>query len=245
MSLCSGACYDEQTDSAHCGDCTTTCSASQSCIAGKCQCGNGAAGNALTACGQACVDAQNDAQNCGGCGTTCTPKQMCQGGKCITSVVKVQSKIQPDPTNPSSASQLYVNIQVCNASGASLNISGYSLKYWYTEDGASAAQQTNVDYSPITPAPTVTASLIDFSVWRVNATSVMLIKFAASTPALAAGACTGAMQLRIFAQGYVCCYAAQAGDYSYLAGTALADNQNITAYNAQGLLIWGLEPTLQ
>ena len=44
---------------------------------------------------------------------------------------------------------------------------------------------------------------------------------------------------------YACCFGAQAGDYSYKAGTTPADNQNITAYNAQGLLIWGLEPALQ
>ena len=77
---------------------------------------------------------------------------------------------------------------------------------------------------------------------RVNATSVMVVTFGATT--LSAGACTATIQLRIYAQNYACCYAAQAGDYSYQAG-ALADNQNITAYNAQGLLIWGLEPALQ
>jgi cellulose 1,4-beta-cellobiosidase len=136
-------------------------------------------------------------------------------------------------------SQLYVNISVCNASGASLSLAGMTLKYWYTADGAATVQTASADYSPITPAPTLTATLLPLPAY-VGGDSVLSIKFGATT--LAAGACTGAIQIRIFAQGYQCCYAAQAGDYSYLAGTALADNQNIAAYNAQGLLIWGLEP---
>jgi hypothetical protein len=155
----------------------------------------------------------------------------------------VQSSGAADTTHQD---QLHFNISVCNASGTSLNLSGYTLKYWYTEDGASDPPNTAVDYSPVSPAPTVTASKINISVWRVNATSVMVIKFAATTPPLAAGACTGAFQLRVYSgSAYTCCFGAQAGDYSYLAGSTLADNQNITAYNAQGLLIWGLEPALQ
>ncbi len=234
--LCGASCFNFQTDATHCGNCTTSCSASQSCISGACKCGNGPTGNALTACGQACVDAQNDATNCGGCGTMCTPKQMCQGGKCITSWVDVKSVIQADSTQQS---QLYIDIEVCNASGASLALNGYSLKYWYTEDGASETQMTAVDYAGGATL-TATASLLDPSAFRVKATSVMVVTFGATT--LAAGACTGTIQLRIYAQNYVCCYGPQAGDYSYLAGTTLADNQNITAYNPQGLLVWGLEP---
>ena len=163
---------------------------------------------------------------------------MCQGGKCITSVVDVKSKIQAD-TAANQQTQLYVNISVCNASGASLNLNGYTLKYWYTEDGATTAQMTGIDYNGGVSV-TATATLLDPPAWRVKTSSVMVVTFGAAT--LAAGTCTATMQFRIFDQGYTCCYDPQVGDYSYLAGTALADNQNITAYNAQGLLIWGLEP---
>ena len=103
------------------------------------------------------MDAQNDAQNCGKCGGTCTPKQMCQGGKCITSVVEVKSSNRADSSN---MTQLYVNVVVCNASGAALTLTGYSLKYWYTEDGASTAQQTAIDYNGGVPV-TATASFLD------------------------------------------------------------------------------------
>ena len=185
------------------------------------------------------MDAQNDAQNCGACGKTCSATQMCQGGKCITSVVQVKSQNQADATQQS---QLYVNITVCNVSTSTLNLAGYALKYWYTEDGASAAQLVSIDYSAYTGV-TASAALIDLSASRTKATSVMTVKFGTTSPELAAGACTGTIQLRIYAQGYVCCYDPQAGDYSY-GGTTLAPNQNITAYNAQGLLIWGLEPAL-
>jgi hypothetical protein len=232
MSKCGSICVDEQTDSAHCGDCTTTCSASQTCIGGQCACGDG-----LLACGQACVDAQNDAQNCGACGKTCTATQMCQGGKCITSVVQVKSQNQADATQQG---QLYVNLNICNVSTAALNLAGYSLKYWYTEDGASVAQLVSIDFTAYAGV-TGSAVLLDLSAARVKATSVLTVKFGTTSPALAAGACTGTIQIRVYAQNYVCCYGPQAGDYSY-GGTTLAANQNITAYNAQGLLIWGLEP---
>ncbi len=70
----------------------------------------------------------------------------------------------------------------------------------------------------------------------------MVVTFGATT--LSAGACTNTIQTRVYSGAtYACCFKAQAGDYSYQAGT-MADNQNITAYNAQGLLIWGLEPAL-
>ena len=238
MSKCGSACVNEQTDSAHCGDCTTTCSASQSCIAGQCTCAG-----TLRACGQACVDDQNDAQNCGGCAKTCTPKQMCQGGTCRTSVIEVKSAIQPDPANLLQFSQLYINLSVCNTSGSSLPLSGYTLKYWYTEDGASATPQTAIDYNGGVSV-TATASFLPNDALRTKATSVMVVTFGATT--LTAGQCTNTMQLRVYGGAtYTCCFGAQAGDYSYQAGTTLADNQNITAYNAQGLLIWGLEPALQ
>ncbi len=237
LDLCSGSCFDFQTDATHCGDCTTTCSASQTCVAGLCACGDG-----LRACGQNCVDDQNDAQNCGGCGKTCTATQMCQGGTCKTSILKVQSKASADSGN---MTQLYLNIAVCNTSSSSLNLSGYTLKYWYTEDGASTAQNVAVDCTcGITG--TVTAALLDPSAFRDNATSVLQIKFGATT--LAANSCTNAggnpTQIRVYDQGYTCCYFPQAGDYSFSSSTSLKDNPNITVYNPQGLLVWGLEPAL-
>ncbi len=188
------------------------------------------------------MNTQNDAQNCNGCGKTCTPTQMCQGGQCRTSVIQVESSIQPDPTSLNQFSQLYINFVVCNASGSSLNLNGYTLKYWYTEDGASQTQQTAIDYNGGVPV-TAAASFLPSDALRTDATSVMVVTFGSTT--LNAGACTSTIQTRIYSgTTYVCCFGPQAGDYSYQAG-ALAPNEKITAYNAQGLLIWGLEPALQ
>ena len=36
--VCDTVCYDTMTDEAHCGDCTTACSATQVCLAGNCGC---------------------------------------------------------------------------------------------------------------------------------------------------------------------------------------------------------------
>jgi len=154
-------------------------------------------------------------------------------------IIRVQSRGQADV---SSATYLLLNISVCNVSGAPLSLSGITLKYWYTADAATSTPAVSIDYSSVAPTPTATAVLLDVSVFRTNADAVMQMKFDASS--LATGACTGQIQLRIYSQNYTCCYAAQAGDYSYLASSTFADNQNITAYDAQGLLIWGLEPAL-
>ena len=241
--LCSdGQCYDLQTTAAHCGDCNTACYGQQSCVAGQCACDGG-----KTACGQNCVDAQNDAQNCGGCGNNCKATEMCQGGACKPSIAKVQSQAKPD-----NKTQLAVFIAVCNASSSSLSLSGITVKYWYTEDGVAATPAVAIDYAGgVTPTPTATAALLTGNAIRVDATSVLTITFGATQ--LAAGACTGALQIRIYpSDNIACCFAAQLGDtangwdpdYSYANNATLTDNPKITAYSAQGLLIWGLEPAL-
>jgi hypothetical protein len=232
--LCSGACYNLQTEKTHCGDCATHCSAAQTCEAGKCTCGSD-----LTACDQDCVDAQNDAQNCGGCGKTCTGTQMCQGGACKTSILKVRSQGQADS---SKQQNLMIYISVCNASGASLSLSGMTLKYWFTEDGVNTALAVAVDWGGgLSPAPTATAEWLDVPDFKVNAHSVLTVTFGANT--LATGACTDAIQMRVHpADNMACCFDPQAGDYSYSAATTMTDNPKITAYSSKGLLIWGLEP---
>jgi hypothetical protein len=141
-----------------------------------------------------------------------------------------------------SATSLVIQVSVCDVSGATLSLSGITLKYWYTVDAASYTQMISIDYCPVTPAPSAPASFLAIDALRTNADAVAQLTFGSTL--LATGACTGAIQMRIFTQSYSCCYAAQAGDYSYLASTLLTDNPKITAYNAQGLLIWGTEPPL-
>lgn len=233
--LCGGNCYDLLTEKTHCGTCETACSSSQTCVAGACACGDG-----LLACGQECLDGQNDAKNCGACGKTCTPTQMCQGGTCKTSVVEIRTKSATD-----NKTQLALYINVCNASSAALSLTGYSVKYWFTSDGTQGAQTCEIDSDPFSVKPTLTVTSLDLADFRVKADTVLVAKFGGGS--LAAGACTGDIQLRIHPVDYSgpTAYGAQTGDYSYLASpTTSAANQNATAYNDKGLLIWGLEPAL-
>lgn len=233
--LCGGNCYDLQTDQAHCGACETACSSSQTCVAGACTCGDG-----LLACDQECLDGQNDVKNCGACKKTCTPTQMCQGGTCKTSVIEIRTKSATD-----NKTQLALYINVCNSSSASLSLTGYSVKYWFTSDGTQGAQTCEIDSNPFSSKPTLTVTSLALADFRVKADTVLEAKFSAGS--LAAGACTGDIQLRIHPVDYSgpTAYGAQTGDYSYLASPSTsAANQNVTAYNDKGLLIWGLEPAL-
>jgi hypothetical protein len=79
QTACSGACVDEQTDSANCGACAHACTGGQACQAGTCTCPTG-----TTLCSGTCVDEQTENANCGACGNACATGQTCVSGKCTT-----------------------------------------------------------------------------------------------------------------------------------------------------------------
>ncbi|MGC4119969.1 MAG: choice-of-anchor D domain-containing protein [Myxococcales bacterium] len=73
---CDGKCVDTAADPAHCGDCTTTCTAPQKCLQGRCGC------EAKTCATNACGDADD------GCGQTlhcgdCVSPQVCIDLRCL------------------------------------------------------------------------------------------------------------------------------------------------------------------
>ena len=90
LTACGGACNDLTSDPNHCGTCTTVCSSSQICSAGRCVTAGGGDGGAvmcgsgLTNCSGACNDLQNDPSHCGTCTTVCPSGQFCSGGRCGT-----------------------------------------------------------------------------------------------------------------------------------------------------------------
>ncbi|MBI2894494.1 MAG: hypothetical protein HYY06_13160 [Deltaproteobacteria bacterium] len=64
---CEGVCADLETDSSHCGDCTTECDEYQSCQGGECvfDCGE------LTDCDGECANLDRDPLHCGACEVVC------------------------------------------------------------------------------------------------------------------------------------------------------------------------------
>ncbi len=65
--LCGATCANPSRDPNHCGDCTTTCLATEVCAGGVCEptCAP------LTDCAGVCVDLTMNPDNCGSCGTDC------------------------------------------------------------------------------------------------------------------------------------------------------------------------------
>lgn len=234
LDLCSGQCYDLQSDDLHCGSCAQKCTETQKCVAGACACTNG-----QLACGDKCLDGQNDKNNCGACGHACEGTQMCSGGNCTASAVKAQTTAQAD-----GGSMLRVFLGICNAGTSALDLDGYVLKYWYSADGAAVGQELNISWSPVTPAPTCAAKLLDLkdtNCYTNVADAVITLTFGETT--LAAGACTDAVQVEVHPAGWTGKYETQTTDYSYVANTTLKPNAKVTAYDAKGQLIWGTEPS--
>lgn len=73
-------CVDPDTDRNHCGGCGVTCSETQSCIQGVCDCSSG-----KSACGDECYDFLTEVLACGGCGNSCSYPNAgasCENGEC-------------------------------------------------------------------------------------------------------------------------------------------------------------------
>ena len=74
-------CLNLQTDSQHCGTCTTACTGNNECKAGSCSCKPGFANCAEGSSGCE-TDLQSDAAHCGACGTACPAGNECRAGAC-------------------------------------------------------------------------------------------------------------------------------------------------------------------
>src|SRR5262249_39387555 len=87
---CGTSCGDIVGDEKHCGDCTTTCNGSNTCVAKGCNAGSCPSGRVK--CGKSCLDVSNDPTHCGtGCGDmkACNPDQLCIKGACTAYSVAV------------------------------------------------------------------------------------------------------------------------------------------------------------
>ncbi len=86
---CAAVCVDTQTDNGNCGACGTTCSGTQTCVAGACVAN---CSGAQTRCGGVCVNTQSDNANCGACGTACSAGQVCEAGACVVTCAADQTR---------------------------------------------------------------------------------------------------------------------------------------------------------
>lgn len=78
---CAGVCVDTYSDEAHCGDCTTTCEAGETCDSGSCTPADPCPGAPIE-CGGTCVDPTSDPDHCGDCDTVCEDHAACVASVC-------------------------------------------------------------------------------------------------------------------------------------------------------------------
>jgi hypothetical protein len=249
-------CVDTKTDWRYCGSCTIACGgATNNCCAGTCTdvrtmthcgtCGNACAvGSACCGSGvaYACADLSTDAAHCGSCTTACPVGQICRGGVCgascppnVANGVKVQSLL----TDYGATDRFEVQARVCNTStNAALSLAGMKLKYWYSYDGTGTPQTVSVSDAGGVGATATVAGLAPAKYQADYAVTVTL-----ASGSLAAGQCmSGTIRWVVQRPTSFSIPYALANDWSYLApGTTLADNHHLTAYDALGTLVWGIE----
>lgn len=80
--IADGSCKDTRTDPAHCGSCTTACSAGQICDQGMCKAPVANCTAPQVSCNGVCADLTS-AAHCGTCETTCATGQTCSAGACV------------------------------------------------------------------------------------------------------------------------------------------------------------------
>lgn len=141
--------------------------------------------------------------------------------------------------NPSPSSPLaQPAFEIVNKTGASVDLSSLTIRYWYTEDGTQA-QQFWCDYA-IIGCNNVTGSFNSFSPSISTADSYLQVGFASGAGSLAVGSNSGPIEAR-FAKSDYSVYN-QTNDYSWNANvTSWQPYGNVGLYE-NGQLVWGIEP---
>ncbi|HEX6274689.1 MAG TPA: cellulose binding domain-containing protein, partial [Polyangiaceae bacterium] len=136
--------------------------------------------------------------------------------------------------------QIRPHFRLFNLGSSAVTLSQVRIRYWYTRENTTLAQQMACDWAQI-GCNLVTSNFTFLSPTRPNANTYLEIGFTSGT--LAAGAETGPIQLRLNNANWS--DYAESNDYSYSTGgtppTNYIDWTRITIY-LNGVLVWGTEP---
>jgi hypothetical protein len=199
---------------------------------------------------------QNQTETDVDCGGACAPGLRCADGKhCAlagdcTSGICTSTICQAPKTTPlriihnaivgNGTNQIKIQFNLKNTSSTAENLSGYSVRYWFTQDVA----------IPMTPVPcwfsnfgcgTLSFTYVPVSPARTKANFYLEIAFSATSGSVAANYTTDmAANFGINETGWPTLNLAN--DYSYDSALAVgAENPKFTLYSG-GALVWGTEP---
>jgi endoglucanase len=134
------------------------------------------------------------------------------------------------------SNQVGPQLELVNNGSASIPLSNFTIRYWFTEDGTQPLQFF-CDYAPIGCA-NVTGTFGTTSLGGQD--HYLQVSFSSGAGSLAPGANTGVMQTRFSQTNWA--NMTQTNDYSFNAtDTTLKANPTITVYN-NGTLVYGTEP---
>ncbi|HTN89993.1 MAG TPA: cellulose binding domain-containing protein [Sorangium sp.] len=134
---------------------------------------------------------------------------------------------------------LSFRIQVRNTGDETITLSDVTIRYWFTDDGATSTFVGACDFTPIAGGcASVTRTFGDAS--AAEADRYLELGFTSAAGSLAPGATSGEVQIRVYSDRYESMM--QTNDYSFDATlTALTPWEQVTAYR-DGVLAWGEEP---
>jgi hypothetical protein len=150
-----------------------------------------------------------------------------------------QVRLQYRAGNTAAGSQAIApHLIVFNTGSASLTLSEFKIRYWYTVDGEKS-QSVWCDYAAV-GCGNLTFQFVPLASPRPGADYYLEVGFTGEAGSLLPGANTNQIQLR-FSKTDWSAYT-QTGDFSFdPLKTAFADWPNVTVYR-NGVLLWGTEP---